>query len=226
MEIRLQKRMNENRDRLYYTVFNPATKEYFDLFEFKRFKEVPTLEKSIFKCFSQTFNELFSQRNYDFNFYKVSLFLDHNISLNGKIGEIKDIEYKISKILKDIYLQLRWQDLFNLINSFKGKATVEGVEALREYLLKLELKTFSDETKKAFYNLKTEIKFTGDDNLLFKECIYLVIYDEYVRALLRTKKLEEKLEELNQIADDGSNHLIMKGVQLMDEIIALSGEEL
>ena len=226
MEIRLQKRMNENRDRLYYTVFNPATKEYFDLFEFKRFKEVPTLEKSIFKCFSQTFNELFSQRNYDFNFYKVSLFLDHNISLNGKIGEIKDIEYKISKILKDIYLQLRWQDLFNLINSFKGKATVDGVEALKDYLLNLDLRTFSDETKKAFNNLKIEINFMGNDYSLFKECIFLVIYDEYMRALARTKRLEQKLEELNQIADDGSSRLISKGIELMDEIIALSGEEL
>lgn len=220
METRLQKRMNEAHDKLFYTIYNPSTREYYDLFEFKRFKEIPILEKTIFKCFSKTFSELFTTRNYDFNFFKVSLFLNHNISLNGKTGEIKDIEYKISKILKDIYLQLRWQDLFNVINSFKGKATTEGVEALKDYLLNLNMQTFSIPAINTFNTLKEEIKFNGDDRQLFKECIYLVIYDEYQRALLRTRTLDKKMEKLNK--EENPKEIL----KLIDEISALSSEQL
>lgn len=224
MEAKLQKRLNDNRDRLFYTVYDPVSKNYYDLFEFKRFKDIPILERTIFKFFSKTFNDLFSTRDYDFNFFKVSLFLSHNISLNGKGEEIKDIEYKISTLLKDIYLQLRWQDLFNIINSFKGKVTVDGVEALKEHILSMNIQKFSIATINAYTTLKNNLNYAGDDEPLFKECLMLVIYDEYQRALARTKSVNDKMEKLSKNSKNGN--LSLEDIELLDEIIALSNEQI
>ena len=223
--LRIQNRLYDKKDKLFYVIYDTETRNYYDLMEFRRFEDVPILERTIFKCFSQTFNNLFESKDYNFNFFKVNMFLTYNIELKGESKQVKEIEYKISTILKEIYLSLRWQDLFNLINSFRGKTTIDGVEGLKTFLLNQSLKDFSKQTNDAFNKLKLEINYHGKDEDLLKECIMLVIYDEYKRALIRTQNIGLKITELKKKLDL-NKPINEEDIKLIDEICDVSNEEI
>lgn len=194
MNSRLQKRLNEKQDRLFYTVYNQEKNEYYDLFEFKRFAELPIIEKTVFKIFLDCFNQTFETSDYRFPYYKTNLLVLYNIQFE-ELEDYKVISYKICNLLKEIYIQIRWKELYNLINTFKAKLTPEGVEKLKDYILAMPLSDFSTELKEKFYKFKEQISYKNDDAKLFKECLILSIYDEYQKGLLRTTKTQKKIKE-------------------------------
>lgn len=194
MDIRLQKRLNETNDRLFYTVYNQAKDEYYDLFEFKRFKEVPIVEREIFKIFLNCFSSVFTKNEYKYPYFKANLLVLHGIQFE-ELENYKIISYKVCNLLKDVYIQLRWKELYNLANSFKAKLTPEGVENLKNYILDMKLKDFSDDLKSKFREFESEISFKGKEEDLFKECLTLSIYDEYQKGLVKTQNKQKKIKK-------------------------------
>ena len=104
MDIRLQKRLNETNDRLFYTVYNQVKDEYYDLFEFKRFKEVPIVEREIFKIFLNCFSSVFTKNEYKYPYFKANLLVLHGIQFE-ELENYKIISYKVCNLLKDVYIQ-------------------------------------------------------------------------------------------------------------------------
>ena len=222
--LRLQKRLNDRKHRMFYVIYDTESRNYCDLMEFKRFQSIPILERSIFKLFSTNFTSTFELKKYNFNLFKISMFLDYNIELRVEPNEVKEIGYKASNLLKDIYISLRWHDLFNLINSFRGKTSSDGVETLKEFLLTRSLSDFSPQTKLAFDELKENINYHGNDSSLLKECVALVIYDEYIRAKMRTQEIDNKVNKLKKKLNS-NEEITQDDLKLIDEIVEISNEE-
>lgn len=217
VRFKLQKRLDDKKERLFYVVVDTVSKNYLDIFEFKRFEVCPTLERTVFKQFVQVFNALFEDEQYDYLTLRANMFVLNGIDITKDV--IKNIEYKTSFILKRLYNSIRWQDAYNLINCFRAKISLEGVESLRQYILNKDYSYFSKETKENFNDLVKNINFTGNEALLFKEVLEVCMYDERKKAINKLTPLLKRLDKLEEeINNSDGDYLTDKQAKEFREI--------
>ena len=197
MNLKLKKKVENGH--LYYLVSDEDKPDtYYEYYEFRYYKSLPTIENVCYKIMGTELMKAYKNRSFSSTGYKSTLFLLHGIILDNNV-----IDFSSFKNLSKLVDNIRYKDLYNAINSFRKKLSIEVLDYFKNKLLAIEPTELSIETQDLFDNFISTINYTKDKNALFKEVLFLSIIEEYNRSYV---KVYEKEQEINQIQEKYKNY--------------------
>ena len=157
--------------------FTEKIKDYIILSEIS--DNTKKLDKYFYDVILKRIKELFEDTPYNLGVLKNDLRILYGI----KIDDSKTVDYSTSKLLKEIYLKLKYKDLSWYLDFLKKKITKEGQRKVIDAILKLDV---NKETFDLILKLSnfTEIKYQD----LIKEIKYLCMKES---IKLSNKKIKE-----------------------------------
>lgn len=196
MNLKLQKKL-EN-DRLFYLVADADKPDtFYEYYEYPNYKNTPNIENICYKIMAQELVNAFKGKNFSSSNYKSVLFLMHGIILDGNVIDITS-----SNELSPLIDNIRFKDLYNVINSFRKKLSIQVLDYFKDKILSINISQFSEDTKALFEQFLTSVKYTRDKDVIFKEILYLAIINEYNRAYVKVYAEEQRIIEAAKKLDD------------------------
>lgn len=196
MNLKLQKKLENNH--LYYLVADADKPDtYYEFYEYPNYKNTPNIENICYKIMATELQKAFKGRNFSSQSYKSVLFIIHGIIIDGNVIDISS-----SKELSPLVDNIRYKDLYNVINSFRKKLSIEVLDYFKDKILSINIDEFSTETKKLFNDFLKATNYTRDKDTVFKEILYLSIINEYNRAYVKVYAEEQRIIEAAKRLDD------------------------
>lgn len=196
MNLKLQKKL-EN-DRLFYLVADADKPDtFYEYYEYPNYKNTPNIENICYKIMAQELTKAFKDKNFSSSGYKSILFLMHGIILDGNVIDITS-----SNELSPLIDNIRFKDLYNVINSFRKKLSIQVLDYFKDKILSINISQFSEDTKALFEQFLASVKYTRDRDVIFKEILYLAIINEYNRAYVKVYAEEQRIIEAAKKLDD------------------------
>jgi len=187
MDLKLKKMIKEGR--LFYLIAdNQKNDTYYEYYEYPNFKQTPIIETVCYKTIGNELLKAYKNRDYTSQSFRSLLFLLHGIIIDGNVIDIAS-----SKELADLIDNIRYRDLYNVINSFRKKLSIEVLEFFKNKILEIEVIALSNITQTLFNQFCNAINYTKDKNSLFKEVLFLAISNEYNRAYLKVLNKEQEI---------------------------------
>ena len=185
-------KLREN-GKLYYLVSDEDGNIY-DRFEFTRFHEMPNLELYCFKVMNNELKRKFTSGNYDSEDYIDSLFVSSGLTIYDRVINMFTID-----ALSTVTSIIRRKTLVNTLNRFRQLRSVDKVDYYKDQILNYNYEDFDEDVKilikKSFEALGLDV----DKNELFREIMFLILKDDYERAIARSIREEPKRKERERI---------------------------
>lgn len=176
VEIELKK-IDERNVILFKDPYSKAIKDFAILSSNDKTKNLDNYFLNIIK---QRVKSLFEDKPFSLSELRKDLSITYGI----KITNSKSIDYTTSRLLKDVYISLKYQELEFYLDFLKGKITKEGQKLLVDKILSLKV---DDENFKRLKEIskKTNIYLTT----LITEIKYLVMQEAIISSNLLIKKI-------------------------------------
>ena len=146
-------------------------------------------------------NNAFLNKPFKADEYKSLLFMNKRITIDENV-----INMGTSYIFNDLISNIRYNDLNNVINSFRKKLSVKALNYFREKVMEIKVEDLSEDTKDLFNFLLSTLNYQNDKKELFKEIMFLATIDEYNRAYkvvnLEEQEIDSYKEEILKWEDE------------------------
>ena len=110
--LKLRKKI-EN-DKLYYLVSDASQNDtYYEFYQFDNYKEIPNVENVCYRIMGGELINAFETKSFSPVNYKTILLAKHGIIIEGNV-----INIGTANVLYDLIQNIRFKDLYNVINSF------------------------------------------------------------------------------------------------------------
>lgn len=176
MSLKLRKKI-EN-EKMYYLVSDANKNDtYYEFYQFDHYKEIPNIENIYYKIMGSELVKAYDTRPFSSVGFKSILLLSHGIIIDGNV-----INIGTANILYDLVQNIRFKDLYNVINSFRKHLAIEVLNYFRDKILEIEINQLSKDTQELFNDLIETLNYKKDTKEFFREIMYLAIINEYQRA--------------------------------------------
>ena len=168
---------------------------------FSNYKDIPNIEEICYKMMKDELNNAFLNKPFKADEYKSLLFMNKRITIDENV-----INMGTSYIFNDLISNIRYNDLNNVINSFRKKLSVKALNYFREKVMEIKVEDLSEDTKDLFNFLLSTLNYQNDKKELFKEIMFLATIDEYNRAYkvvyLEEQEIDSYKEEILKWEDE------------------------
>ncbi len=196
MSLKLRKKI-EN-EKMYYLVSDANKNDtYYEFYQFDHYKEIPNIENIYYKIMGSELVKAYDSKPFSSVGFKSILLLSHGIIIDGNV-----INIGTANILYDLVQNIRFKDLYNVINSFRKHLSIKVLNYFRDKILEIEINQLSKDTQEFFNELIETLNYKKDTKEFFREIMYLAIINEYQRAYnvvyeaqVRTDKYIEEYDE-------------------------------
>lgn len=188
MGLKLRKKI-EN-EKMYYLVSDTAKNDtYYEFYQFDNYKEIPNVENICYKIMGTELMNAYETRDFSPVGYKSILLVKHGIIIEGNV-----INIGTANLLYDLVQNIRFKDLYNVINSFRKKLSIEVLDYYKNKILEIEVSQLSEDTQRMYKMLLQKLNYQKDEKEFFKEIMYLSIINEYHKAYTEVYDAEKRIK--------------------------------
>lgn len=196
MNLKLRKKV-EN-EKMYYLVSDNSLKDtYYEFYQFNNYKELPNIENLCYKIMGGELLDAYEKKDFSPVGYKTILLVKHGIIIDGNV-----INIGTANVLYDLIQHIRFKDLYNVINSFRKKLSIEVLDFYKNKILEIEVEQLSKETQDLFKQLIEKISYNKDEKKLFKEIMFLAVINEYNKAYSEVFETEQRIKSYPEYEEE------------------------
>lgn len=188
MGAKLRKKISNGK--LYYLVSDANENDkYYEFYEFENYKDMPNIENICYKVMATELMNSYDTKPFSPLGYKSILLVKHGLIIDGNL-----INTATFNLFYDLIRNIRFKDLYNVINSFRKRLSIEVLDFYRDKITQIDVTELSEETQELFETLLKKLNYQKDRKELFKEIMYLATLSEYNKAYKIVYETEKRIK--------------------------------